>query len=105
MQYKLVDVKNVVENGVQFGTCELCMSVGTHNFEVYVVEDENGKQFEYESGYWSWGDYMTYVWESIENAIEFASWFREQPLPLDMEEDYFWSVVSRYIDEVQEAEE
>lgn len=103
MHYKLIDVKNVVENDVTFGTCELCMHVGTHNFEVYVVEDENGQQFEYESGYWSWGDYMPFMWETIHNVIQFAAWFSEQQLPEDLGEEMFWDTVKRYIRNVQEA--
>lgn len=106
MKYKLIDVRNEQEDGVTFGTCELCMHVGTHYYEVYVLKDENGQEHSLESGFWSWGDYMTYSYESIHNAIDFADWLSKQNLPEDINEEYFFhNVYDRYVEEVQEDEE
>lgn len=104
MKYKLVDVRNEVEEDVTFGTCELCMSVGSNHYEVYYVEDEDGHKYQFESGFWSWGDYYDYTYESIQNVIEFASWFSKRELPKDLTENQFWDEVSLYIEEFQGGE-
>lgn len=106
MKYKLIDVHNHEDEDVDFGTCELCMSVGTHYYEVYEVRDENGKHHFYESGEWSWGSYFEYSYGEIENVINFASWFSTQELPEDMTQEYFWHrVYDKYVTTVQKQEE
>ena len=70
MKYRLIDVKNNVEENVQFGTCDLCQYMGTHYYDILVFEDENGNVYREENGFWSWGDYMTY-WD-IDNYVKFA---------------------------------
>lgn len=99
MKYKLIDVKQEVEEDVAFGTCELCMYVVDHQYTVAVIEDEEGNVFELENGYWSCGDYFIYSYESIENVIDFAAWFSEQDLPSDLDESTFWGLVAKYHDE------
>lgn len=98
MKYKLIDVKNEIENGVTFGTCELCMSVGTHYYDVLIFEDENGDQHEVEAGMWSWGDYFHIY---IENAIEFADWVRNQ----EIEEELTSSVLQSLVYDFEDYEE
>lgn len=105
MRYKLIDARTEHKNGVQFGTCELCMSVGVLDYEVYELEDENGKKYEFESGYWSWGDWMTYSWEEITNVIDFASWINNQELREDMTEETFWDLYRDYTEMQEENNE
>lgn len=58
MKFKLIDILSHHEDDVQFGTCELCFHTGSLDTETMVLEDENGKIYELELGYWSWGDYF-----------------------------------------------
>lgn len=97
MKYKLIDVKNEIEN-VTFGTCELCMSVGTNYYDVLIFEDENGDQHEVEAGMWNWGDYFHIY---IENAIEFADWVKDQ----EIDEELTPYVLQRLVNEYDEERE
>ena len=99
MRYKLIDVKREIEEGAEFGTCELCMSVGTLEYAVAVVEDEEGNVQEFENGYWSWGDWYEYCYEEIENVIDFAHWFSKQDLSSELDARGFWNLVDRYNEE------
>ena len=104
MKYKLIDVRNEKEENVRFGTCELCMRTGTNYYEVYVVQDKTGKQYEFESGHWVYGEHMPYVWEDIHNVMQFAEWFGKQDLPADLEWYEFWEKVDYYVYHVQGEE-
>lgn len=95
MRYKLQDVIRKVEEDVQFGTCELCMYMGTHLYDVVVLEGEDGNKIEEEMGYWSWGDYFDY---GLDNYVDFAAWlskkdilgdFSVQELIMDYEEEKY----------------
>jgi hypothetical protein len=98
MNYKLIDVRTESEEEVEFGTCELCMSVGTLEYAVAVVEDEEGNTHEFENGYWSWGSWFEYSYDEIENVIDFASWFSKQELS-ELDASSFWGLVDKYNDE------
>jgi hypothetical protein len=76
MKYKLVDVKSVVEEDVEFGTCELCCYFGNHYYDVLVFEDETGHRYEEENGGWNWGDYDAY-W-NIDNYVKFAHFINDR---------------------------
>lgn len=79
MEYKLINVINKAEENVWFGTCELCEYMGTHHYDVLVFENEQGKQFEIENGYWCWGDY--FVRWPIDNYVKFADFIQGRDYP------------------------
>ena len=105
MIYKLIDVGREFEEDVTFGTCDYCMSVGTLEYAVAVVQDENGVIYEFENGYWSWGNWFEYSYEEIENVVDFAAWFGEQELTSELDASGFWELVDRYIEEREDDEE
>ena len=72
MKYKIIDVEKYTEENVQFGTCDLCMSVGDLEHETIVLSDENGTIWNIETGVWDWGDYMTMIY--LENVVDFGAW-------------------------------
>ena len=99
MKYKLIDVRTEVEENVEFGTCELCMSVGTLHREIIVLEDEYGKIHEVETGEWDWGDYMTLI--EIENVVDFAAWLSKQDIIVPyMNTRVLWNLVDDYKEEI-----
>lgn len=73
---KLIDIRIETEEDVQFGTCELCFSVGDLDVSYFVFQDDTGTQKEVEAGYWSWGDYIYLYY--IENTPRFAEFLGEQ---------------------------
>lgn len=73
MRYKLIDSYSEVEEGAQFGTCELCMFVADLTKNIFVFEDENGEEVRVEGGYWNWGDYEDRSLY-IENIVDFADY-------------------------------
>lgn len=79
MKYKLLDVENLVEEGVEFGTCDLCSYLGNNYYDVLIFEDADGNRYEVENGGWSWGWYMT-NWD-IENYVAFADFVRSRNYP------------------------
>ncbi len=79
MKYKLLDIENLVEENVEFGTCDLCSYLGTHYYDVLVFEDTNGKRYEVENGGWSWGDYFI-KWD-IDNYVAFADFVKSRNYP------------------------
>lgn len=104
MKYKLVDVIRQVEEDVTFGTCDLCEHVGTHHYDVLVLEDENGLRMEVENGFWSWGDYME-LW-NIRNYVNFAYFIKDIDVEIT-EETYTAEAImhvlyEKYRDEVDE---
>ena len=76
MKYRLADVKCIVEEDVEFGTCELCSYFDSHYYDVLIFEDETGHRYEEENGGWSWGDYDTY-W-NIDNYVKFADFIKDR---------------------------
>lgn len=105
MRYKLIDVVGNVDEDVTFGTCELCMWVGNLHYNEFIVADENGNQYTYIDGYWSWGDWITIPYQDIHNVIQFAEWLSKQDLPDYLDEYTFWNAVDEYTKEYQEVEE
>lgn len=59
-----------------FGTCDLCMSTGTHDEEHLVFETSDNTIIDMENGYWNWGDYFTLIY--VENTADFAHWLNNQ---------------------------
>ena len=99
MKYKLVDVRREIEEDVEFGTCDYCMSVGTLEYAVAIVEDEEGNTHEFENGYWSWGEWYEFSYKEIENVIDFAFWLNQQELDSGLNASDFWGLVDKYNDE------
>ena len=81
MRYKLIDVEQVHEDDVQFGTCELCMLMGSLDYDVLKFEDENGKEYLISTGEWDWGDFIEYI--HIDNYILFAEFIRDRDYPVE----------------------
>lgn len=70
MKYKLIDIREQVETGVEFGTCELCSYIGDLEKRIFIFHDENKNITEIEGGSWDWGSYYDET-KGI-NFIEFA---------------------------------
>lgn len=96
MKYELIDVKRHVEEDVEFGTCELCMSIGTLEYAVAVVKDNEGNVYEFENGSWSWGAWYPYSYEEISNIVDFAAWLREKEFDKELSDVAFWNLVDDY---------
>lgn len=105
MKYKLIDVVGQVDEDVTFGTCELCMSIGDLYYNEFIVEDVYGNKYVFVDGFWSWGDWITFMYDNIHNVIQFAEWFSEQDLPPKLDSNTFWNAVNEYIKKYQEVEE
>lgn len=78
MNVRLIDIIRETEEDVEFGTCELCFSVGNLDTETLIFQDGKGKQLEYELGSWSWGDYIQNYY--IDNIIDFANFINEKKI-------------------------
>lgn len=81
MRYKLIDVKRYHEDDVEFGTCELCIWIGSLDYDTLILEDELGNKHEVETGEWDWGDFYEDI--QINNYISFAEFIsnRDYPIP------------------------
>lgn len=79
MKYKLVDVEHIHEDGVQFGTCELCEWMGSLDYDVLKFEDENKEEYLIGTGEWDWGDFYEYI--DIDNYILFAEFIQDRDYP------------------------
>lgn len=86
MKYKLIDVKKMTEEDVQFGTCELCEDMGTHHYDILVFQDELGEVYHVENGFWDWGDYLNKWW--IDNYVHFADFIHNRDYPLPKKDEY-----------------
>ena len=86
MKYKLIDIYSNTEEDVEFGTCELCMSMGDLTTNHYVFQDEKGKTITLEGGYWGWGSYYDYTYADI-NIIDFAEYISNLEIK-DLEEEF-----------------
>ena len=93
MKYKLIDIYSNTEEDVEFGTCELCMSMGDLTTEHYVFEDEDGKRTTLEGGEWDWGSYSNYAYRNV-NVIDFAEYI--STLDIENLELEFPSILSNY---------
>ena len=85
MKYKLVEVLNKTEEDVEFGTCELCSYLGTHQYDILIFRDESGLEYEFEDGYWDWGDYTTRWY--IDNYIKFANFIADREYEKDLSDE------------------
>ena len=86
MKYKLVDIIREVEEGVRFGTCDICQHMGTLYYDVLVFEDEDGNRVEEENGEWSWGEYFE-NWD-IDNYVDFAGFITGRDYPVPDRDEY-----------------
>lgn len=105
MKFKLVDVKQEVEYGVQFGTCEFCFSVGNLEKTFYILEDENKNTYALENGYWCY-DYFPLCYGEIQNVVDFASHlskkeFLGEVVTNEKLSKWFFSILNEYVDNVQ----
>ena len=81
MRFTIVDNDLSIDEEYEWGTCELCATVGTAKFPRIKVKWENGES--------QWIDlfydveYDGVSWLEIDNVFDFAGWLREQP------DDYF----------------
>lgn len=100
---KLIDVREEVEKDVEFGTCELCFSVGDLEKTVYILQDDEGNIHEVEGGEWSWGDYYNNI-DTIENLIDFAGFVSQQEPPEEGEKIELWFIncANNYIQNYQD---
>lgn len=71
----------------EFGTCELCFSIGTVDDPVFIFEMADGSKVEIDGYYWSWGDYEEIY---IDNVISFAAYISTQEFPEDTDFNYSW---------------
>ena len=93
MKYKLIDIYSNTEEDVEFGTCELCMSMGDLTTNHYVFQDEKGKTITLEGGYWDWGSYYDFTYVDV-NVIEFAEYISQLEIK-DLESE-FPKILSNY---------
>lgn len=108
MRVKLIDVKRDVEEET-FGTCELCMSTGTAEYETFMFRDQDtGEEFSVDAWFWSWGDLFNI---HLENIPRFAAWIQEQDVdPIRFESDsYTWLQdlvidFEEYLEELEDGE-
>lgn len=77
---QLIDLRSGKTTKETFGTCDMCMSTGSHTpeFLVFNLGDETR---EYETGEWDWGDYIVDL--DIDNVAEFAKFIADRKI------DYF----------------
>ena len=92
MIYKLIDIETETEE-VEFGTCELCMSIGDLTTDHYVFEDENGVRITVEGGEWDWGEYYYYTHSDI-NIVDFAAYV--STLDIEDIDREFYNIIQNY---------
>lgn len=98
MKYKLTDVENLVEEGVEFGTCDLCSYLGTHYYDVLAFEDTDGNRYEVENGGWSWEGYTT-NWD-IDNYVAFADFVKSRNYPEPKINQYGQPLIGEIVDQM-----
>lgn len=74
---------------------------GPVDVDTFLVEDENGNNYEFENGI-----HVNGVWEEYENREvigykEFNEWFRSLEITGGIDELCFWDLVTHYIENVQ----
>ncbi|MEY8748912.1 hypothetical protein [Alkalicoccobacillus gibsonii] len=105
MRYKLLDVQQVHQDDIEFGTCEICMYIGSVEYAVALVEDEEGNSLEFENGEMDYDCWYHYSYREIENVVDFAYWFSKQEFETDLTAYRFWDLVEDYYrDKEGEAE-
>lgn len=95
MKIKLINVETEYEDDVEFGTCELCMSIGSVDYPTFFFEKDNGEKFELQGWEWDWGDFDSIY---ISNIVKFNDYLSELNFDEDTEFDYgwLWNIVSDY---------
>lgn len=86
MKLKLVDI-DINSYETEFGTCEVCMSVGEAHEPTYYFEKCDGTTFSIDGYYWSWGDLVTI---DIGNVIDFASYINSLDFDEYIDFNYGW---------------
>ena len=86
MKYKLVDVKHVHEDDVQFGTCDLCRRLGTIDYDTLVFEDELGREHEVDTGRWSYWDFENHI--DIDNYLTFSEFISTRDYAAPSDDEY-----------------
>lgn len=98
MKFKLIDVRGEAEENVQFGTCELCMSIGDLHKEVFYFLGEEDNLVIVEDGFWSWGSYMHHYYHLDElNILEIAEWFKGKDIQPDEYGDYEQGLIDELV--------
>lgn len=101
--YKVIDIGYNLEDDVEFGTCELCMSYGNEVDNPYVIiEKPDGTTEEVDIYYWDWGDYFGYY---IDNVVEFSAFLSAQDIDDDEFERDSTSVIINLINEYYYAKD
>lgn len=90
---RLTDLRSGPTTTETFGTCELCMSTESHTPQ-YLVFSLGDETREYETGYWSWGDYLERY--DVENVADFAQHINSLNLMDFPDEGELSSIVYRY---------
>lgn len=90
MKFTLVNYYTEIEKDVQFGTCDMCFSTGTAEYDYFVFRDEDGEEFTVEGFMWSWGDFMTVP--HIENIVDFSNWLNTKDFSSRSEIDNYGSL-------------
>lgn len=100
MKLKLVDI-DINSYETEFGTCELCMSVGYAYEPTYYFEKDDGMTFHIDGYYWSWGD-LDYI--EVDNVIEFAAYINSLDFDENTDFNYSWlnSIVEDYYNSKEE---
>lgn len=92
---KLIDLRSGETTTKTFGTCDLCMFTGSHtpNYLVFKLGDETR---EYETGEWSWGDYIVDL--DIDNVAKFAKFIAEHKIDYFPDRDELQYLIYKYDD-------
>lgn len=84
MRYKLLNLREEVEKGEAFGTCDLCFYVADHHYRLADFEClDTGEKFTVELGYWDYDYYFEHFQDTLGtiNYLDFAVWLEKQDLP------------------------
>lgn len=97
MKIKLIDCEEY-ERVEQFGTCDLCMHMGTAEYRTFTFENvSTGELFDVEAQEWCYGDFFRA--EDIDNLARFAEWLLHNEVPaysISMEFDWICGVIGAY---------
>lgn len=77
MKIEILDYRSWVDDEVEFGTCEMCMSTGSVKFEQLLVQQDDGDPYWVDLYEWDYGDLFEIY---IDNIPRFAAWLSEQDL-------------------------
>lgn len=97
MKVKLIDCVEY-ERVEQFGTCDLCMYMGTAEYRTFTFENvATGEIFDVEAQEWCYGDFSRA--EDIDNLARFAEWLLHNEVPeycISMEFNWICGVIGTY---------